>query len=168
MTRDPACAFLWQDEFQYFLLPHGKDNAFQQTCRSARVANVCITQNILNISEALGEQNPGSKSKSFLGNLMLKVFHQNNDTDTNTYAADLIGKEYRDLKGSSVGREVSMSRNQHLLHKVEPDEFTRLQKPSPEVPVAEAIVYAGGKGFEITKTEDCPEGQSFLRTGFSR
>lgn len=168
VTKDPACAFLWQDEFQYFLLPRGKDNAFQQTCRSARIANVCITQSLSNISEALDEQNPGSKSKSFLGNLMLKVFHQNNDTATNSYAADLIGKEYRDLSGSSVGREVSMSRNQHLLHKVEPDEFTRLLKPGPRTPVAEAIVYAGGKAFEITRTDECPQGQSFLRTGFSR
>ncbi|HEY6251239.1 MAG TPA: hypothetical protein VI685_14875, partial [Candidatus Angelobacter sp.] len=45
--------FLWQDEFQYFVTR--RDNAFQQTCRGARAAVVCLTQNILNLAEELGE-----------------------------------------------------------------------------------------------------------------
>jgi hypothetical protein len=40
--------FLWQDEFQYFVTR--RDNFFQQTCRGSRVAVVCLTQNILNLS----------------------------------------------------------------------------------------------------------------------
>jgi hypothetical protein len=33
-----------------------------------------MTQNILNLSEELGEQQPGSKTKSFLANLGTKYF----------------------------------------------------------------------------------------------
>src|ERR1022692_3966426 len=169
-TQYPNIAFLWQDEFQYFVLPRGRDNAFQQTCRSARIAVVCITQNILNLAEELGEQTPGSKTKAFLGNLMLKIFHQQNDVDTNEYAANLIGKEYRYLRSMGIGSGMDMTagRNEQILYKVDPDVFTTLQKPGPDQPIAEAIVYLGGTRFEATRDEHYPEGQTFLRTGFSR
>src|ERR1035438_5334175 len=93
--------FLWQDEFQYFVTR--RDNFFQQTCRGSRVAVVCLTQNILNLSEELGEDQPGSKTKSFLGNLGLKIFHQQNETSTCEYAADQIGKAYRYLESYNAG-----------------------------------------------------------------
>src|ERR1035438_4561236 len=122
--------FLWQDEFQYCNTP--RDNFFQQTCRGARVANVCITQNILNLSEELGEQQPGSKTKSFLGNLALKIFGQQNDPETQAYAADLIGKEWRYIEsfnatGNAQGASVGGA--QQLVHRVDPSEFSRLLKP---------------------------------------
>ena len=62
--ESPNPVFLWQDEFQYFVTR--RDNFFQQTCRGSRVAVVCLTQNILNLAEELGEDQPGSKTKSFL------------------------------------------------------------------------------------------------------
>src|SRR5262249_9100293 len=80
LEESPNICFLWQDEMQYFIVPKW-DNFFQQTCREARVANVCLTQNILNIAEQLGETFPGSKTKSFLGNLGTKIFHQQNETE---------------------------------------------------------------------------------------
>jgi hypothetical protein len=48
LNDSPNPVFLWQDEFQYFVTR--QDNFFQQTCRGSRVAVVCLTQNILNLS----------------------------------------------------------------------------------------------------------------------
>jgi hypothetical protein len=161
--------FLWQDEFQYFV--HRRDNFFQQTCRSARVANVCITQNILNLSEELGEQQPGSKTKSFLGNLALKIFAQQNDPDTQTYGADLIGKEWRyidNFNASANADTGSVGGAMQLVHRVDPSEFSRLTKPDGKQPLCEAIVYQGGKAFNATVTRENPRGRNYLTVAFSR
>src|SRR5277367_3919969 len=101
LAESPNPVFLWQDEFQYFVTR--RDNFFQQTCRGSRIAVVCLTQNILNLSEILGEPQPGSKTKSFLGNLGLKIFLQQNETETCNYAADQIGREYRYLDSYNAG-----------------------------------------------------------------
>ena len=85
LSESPNPVFLWQDEFQYFVTR--RDNFFQQTCRGSRVAVVCLTQNILNLPKNSARTQPGSKTKSFLGNLAIKIFHQQNDTETCNYAA---------------------------------------------------------------------------------
>jgi hypothetical protein len=160
--------FLYQDEFQYFV--SRADNAFQQTCRSARVAVVCITQNILNLSEELGETQPGSKTKAFLGNLMLKVFHQQNDPDTNQYAADLIGRQYRylDSFNTDVRGGGSVGASQQLAYTVEPSAFSELSKPDSVNPISTAIVYQGGQAFQATVTKENPKGRNHLTVAFSR
>jgi TraM recognition site of TraD and TraG len=164
--------FLWQDEFQYFVTRW--DNFFQQTCRGSRVAVVCLTQNILNLSEELGEAQPGSKTKSFLGNLALKIFHQQNDTETCQYAADQIGREYRYIDGFNAGvadggaAHSGVSGSRQLAHIVEPVEFTRLIKPDGTNPLAQAIVYQSGKTFNATKTAQNPRGRNYLSVMFSR
>jgi hypothetical protein len=164
--------FLWQDEFQYFVTR--RDNFFQQTCRGSRVAVVCLTQNILNLSEELGEDQPGSKTKSFLGNLGLKIFHQQNDTETCNYAADQIGKRYRYLESFNAGSgdnqhsHASVGGSQQLVHIVEPIEFTGLIKPDAANPYAQAVVYQSGKTFNATKTEQNPKGCNYLSVLFSR
>jgi TraM recognition site of TraD and TraG len=171
LSESPNPVFLWQDEFQYFVTR--RDNFFQQTCSGSRVAVVCLTQNILNLSEELGEDQPGSKTKSFLGNLALKIFLQQNDVDTCNYAADQIGKEHRYLDSYHAGGDASHAHasvggSQQLTHIVEPVEFTRLLKPDSRNPYAEAIVYQGGKIFEATKTKSNPKGNNYLRVLFSR
>jgi hypothetical protein len=173
ISESPNPVFLWQDEFQYFVTR--RDNFFQQTCRGSRVAVVCLTQNILNLSEELGEAQPGSKTKSFLGNLALKIFHQQNETETCAYAADQIGKEYRYLDNfhsgaSSNGEQAhsSFGGSQQLVHIVEPLEFTRLKKPDAQNPYAQAIVYQSGKFFDATKTPHNPKGTNYLPVLFSR
>ena len=168
LSQSPNPVFLWQDEFQYFVTR--RDNAFQQTCRSARVAVVCLTQNILNLSEELGEQQPGSKTKAFLGNLMLKIFHQQNDPDTNTYAADLIGKQYRylDSFNSDAQGGASIGAAQQLVYNVEPIVFSQLMKPDSANPLSTAIVYQGGKAFKATVTRTKPQGDNHLMVTFTR
>jgi hypothetical protein len=172
LSESPNPVFLWQDEFQYFVTR--RDNFFQQTCRGSRVAVVCLTQNILNLAEELGEQQPGSKTFSFLGNLSgLKIFHQQNEIQTATYAADQIGREYRYLDSYNAGGDqhhthAGVSGSKQLTHIIEPVEFTRLLKPDSNNPYAEAIVYQSGKIFMASKTEREPNGRNYLRVLFSR
>jgi hypothetical protein len=164
--------FLWQDEFQYFVTR--RDNFFQQTCRGSNVAVICLTQNILNLSEELGEQQPGSKTKSFLGNLSLKVFLQQNEIESCNFAADQIGKEYRYLDNyhTNTGHHdqatAGFGGSKQLVHVIEPREFTLLKKPDSRSPYAEAIVYRGGQVFNATVSERTPEGRNYLRVLFSR
>ncbi len=160
LAQYPNPAFLWADEAQMFILPKGRDNAFQQVCRGSRIATVYLTQNILNISEELGETHLGSRTKAFLANLVTKICHTQSCFDTNKYMADLIGKEYRYLQSTHVGSDISMGRNEHLAYKLEPDAFTTLQKPDSVNPVAEAILYQGGKLF--------PNNRNHMLVRFSR
>jgi hypothetical protein len=146
LSDSPNPVLLWQDEFQYFVTR--RDNFFQETCRGSRVAVVCLTQNILAVAESLGETQPGSKTKSLLGNLATKVFLQQNDTETCQFAADQIGKEYRYIDNFSAGgsgpsndTHASVGGAHQLTHIVEPVEFTRLFKPDSANPLAQAIVY---------------------------
>jgi hypothetical protein len=172
LEESPNPVFLWQDEFQYFVTR--RDNFFQQTCRGSRVAVVCLTQNILNLSEELGEAQPGSKTKSFCGNLAIKIAHQQNEPDTATFMADIIGKEYRYLDSFHAGgadtekAHTSVGGSQQLVHIIEPVEFTRLLKPDSQNPLAQAIVYQSGKPFNATKTERNPRGRNYLSVHFSR
>lgn len=172
ISESPNPVFLWQDEMQYFVTR--RDNFFQQTCRGSRVAVVCLTQNILNLSEELGEDQPGSKTKSFLGNLGVKIFHQQNDSETCNYAADQIGREYRYLDNFNAGSgdnnhaHASVGGSRQLVHLVEPIEFTRLMKPDSANPYAQAIVYQSGKAFNATKSERNPRGCNYLSVLFSR
>jgi type IV secretory pathway TraG/TraD family ATPase VirD4 len=138
------------------------------------VAVVCLTQNILNLSEELGEVQPGSKTKSFLGNLGIKIFHQQNDIETCNYASDQIGKQYRYLTNYNAGANeqdhshTSFGGSRQLAYVLEPVEFTRLLKPDSDNPLAEAIVYLSGKTFNASKTERNPEGTNYLTVFFSR
>jgi hypothetical protein len=156
--------FLWQDEFQYFVTR--RDNYFQQTCRGSRVAVVCLTQNILNLAEELGEPQPGAKTKSFLGNLGLKIFLQQNDVETCNYASDQIGREYRYLEGYNANaslqtNQAGISGSQQLTHIIEPVEFTRLRKPDASNPYAESVVYSSGRIFNASR-------RNYMRVLFSR
>lgn len=171
----PGCchgAFLFQDEFS--LLMHRHEAHFHMVCRGSAIAPVCITPNILNIAaEEFGEQTPGAKTLGFLGLLAVKIFHANNDTTTNEYAADQIGKEWRFVEGWNAGHgdhhsHMGMSGNKQLTHLIEPIEFTRLLKPDGDNPFSEAVVYMSGRSFEATKTSNRRQGLPYLRVRFSR
>jgi hypothetical protein len=173
LNDSPNLCFLWQDEAQYFLTR--RDNFAQQTFRGYRVANILLTQNILNISEELGETQPGSRTKSLLGNIGTKIFHQQNDTETNQYASDQIGREYRYIDNFSGGGSTennqthfSSGGSRQLAHILEPIEFTRLTKPDADNPLAQAIVYQSGKTFNATKSERNAKGSNYLSVFFSR
>jgi len=165
-------AFCFQDEFA--LLMHRHEAHFHMVCRSSAVAPICITPNILNIAgEEFGEQLPGAKTLGFLGLLALKIFHANNETQTNEYAANQIGKVWAYIDGwnASSGEfheHNGISGNKQLVHILEPVELTRLTKPDGESPLSEAIVYMSGRSFNATKTYNRPQGLPYLRVHFSR
>ena len=117
------------------------------------------TQSVLNVSEEMGENQLGPKSKAFLNNLSVKIAHNSAGwPDTCEYLANTIGKDYQFLSGfnanqSAGNMQTAVSGHQQLRHIVSPIEVTRLAAPDAQNPTAEAIVYLGGKPFEITKTE---------------
>jgi hypothetical protein len=88
--------------------------------------------------------------------------------------ADIIGKEYRYLESYNTGGgennrgHASVGGSQHLVHMVEPVEFTRLIKPDSTNPLAQAIVYQSGKPFNATRTAREPNGRNYLSVFFSR
>ena len=143
-------------------------------CRSSAIAPICITPNILNIAaEEFGEQQPGAKTLGFLGLLSLKVFHANNETLTNQYASDQIGKVYAYLEGWNAGNSqqhhhTGVSANKQLVHIIEPIEFTALLRPDRENPYSEAVVYLNGRTFIATQTKSNPHGLPYIRVHFSR
>lgn len=172
----PGCcngAALFQDEFS-FLIARNSDPHFHMVARGSGIVPICAVQNICSMAaEEFGEQSPGSKTYGFLGLFGTKIFLANNETLTNQYSADLIGKHYVFVEGWSAGQGQShhhegVSGNKQLVHLVEPIEFTRLLKPDGENPLAEGIVHMSGRSFEATKTEANPRGLPYLRVHFTR
>jgi hypothetical protein len=171
----PGCchgAFLFQDEFA--LLMHKNEPHFHMVCRGSAIAPICITPNILNIAaEEFGEQTPGAKTLGFLGLLSLKIFHANNETLTNEYAANQIGREYRDVSGWNMNSgenntSAGISASKQLVHLLEPIEFSRLIKPDGENVLSQAIVYQSGRTFNVTRTARNPKGSNYLSMFFTR
>jgi hypothetical protein len=172
----PGCchgAFLFQDEFA--LLMHRHEAHFHMVCRSSGIAPICILPNILNMAaEEFGEQTPGAKTLGFLGLFSLKIAHANNETMTNEYLSNQIGREYRYIDGWNAGsgnqnhQHTGVSGNKQFVHLLEPIEFTRLVKPDGENPLSQAIVYQSGRTFSATVTDRNAKGNNFLSVFFSR
>jgi type IV secretory pathway TraG/TraD family ATPase VirD4 len=96
--------FVWQDEAQHFIL--NTDMLFQSTCRSYKVSNVLLTQNISNFYATMGN---GQKSEalvnSLFGNLNTRIFHANGDFNTNEWMAKTIGRTRVLLANASTSHE---------------------------------------------------------------
>jgi type IV secretory pathway TraG/TraD family ATPase VirD4 len=175
-TYTPGCcngAVLVQDEFQLLLTK--VENHWAQTARASAVASLYITQNLNNIAEEFGENQPGAKTRAFLANIGTKIAHRCTCPDSCNYLSEIVGKEYRYLdnysesgpNGSGEGH-FNMGGSRQLLPILEPVEYTRLRRPDADSPLAEAIVYADGDVFNATRTANSPEGRNYLRVLFSR
>ena len=90
MQANPRPTFIVVDECH--LLAVSADQVFQTTARSSRTAVVYATQSISNYLSAFGGPQAEAEVHSLLGNLQTQVFHQQTDTCTNSYAAELIGR----------------------------------------------------------------------------
>ena len=170
----PGCcngAFLFMDEFQ--ILMHRFQNHFVQVSRSSGICVIALTQTILNLSEELGEAQPGSKTKAFLANLGVKIVLRSTCPDTCTYFCDVVGKHYRylDNYSSSHGgnsNHTSFGGSRQLVYALEPNELSRLARPDAANPCAEAVVFCGGDIFHASRSAKHPEGSNFLKVLFSR
>lgn len=90
VTAGTRPVFLWADECQLFLSSY--DMEFQSTARSSRTATVLMTQNLPSFYSRIGGQHPEHTVNAMMGNLRTKIFHNNDCTTTNEWAANLIGK----------------------------------------------------------------------------
>lgn len=125
--------FIWADESQYFI--NSYDATFLTTARSSRVATVYLTQNISNYYTVMNGRNAKAATDSFLANMLTKVFHANNDSVTNLWASDTIGKQKSKRFGGSSnngnGSRSSVSFNDEMQYPVSPYEFTVLRNGGP-------------------------------------
>ena len=131
ITPDTLPVFLWADESQYFVNEY--DTIFQTTARSSRACTVLLTQNISNYYAQMGGGESVAKVDSLLGNLSTKIFHCNNDSVTNEWAAKVIGYDLMAVEGGSLERHqfsITHSKGQsfsmQLLPQILPVEFTTL------------------------------------------
>jgi hypothetical protein len=83
---------IWEDEGQQFFSDH--DHLFQATARSARVCRVILSQNLPTFYSEFGG-NDGATVNSVFGNLNTKIFHANNDVQTNEWSSKQFGSELR-------------------------------------------------------------------------
>jgi type IV secretory pathway TraG/TraD family ATPase VirD4 len=90
IRKSPRPVFLWADEAQFFLTPT-HDMHYLSTCRGYRAATVFLTQSISSVYAALGGQSGVAEANSLFTNLVNKFFHCN-DSITNAFAAELIGR----------------------------------------------------------------------------
>lgn len=126
--ENPSPVFLYCDEAQFLINPN-YDAQFQTTARSALVCTVYLTQNINNYYFAFGGADGKAKARSLLANMANKVFHGNTCTDTNQFAADIIGRDIT-MMGSVSGRYAGTdpgSFSEQIQYLVQPNEFLTLK-----------------------------------------
>lgn len=136
--------FLWCDEAQEFT--HPKDAEFQMTARSSLVSVVSLTQNLPNYYMKMGGDRYEHTVKTFLSTLSTKIFHCNNDVQTNEYGAALIGKGYEEdsSKTVTIGQDFSTSEtNKYELGDMfRSEEFSYLKTGGPKNNfLVEAIIH---------------------------
>lgn len=166
LQQYPRPVFLWADEAQFFVT--SEDAKFQSTARSKRACTVYLTQNLPSYVAELGGDRQKPAVMSLLGNLGTKIFHANADSETNQYAADLIGKDLQGRGSSHTSTQDSGQTNQSagfsevMDFDVQPQAFTKLRKGGPENGLqVEAILYQGGRKWKAT-------GKTFVRVVFKQ
>jgi type IV secretory pathway TraG/TraD family ATPase VirD4 len=82
--------FMWQDEAHHFVL--SSDAMFQSICRSYKVSNVVLSQNISSFYAAMGGEKSEALVDALFGNLNTRIFHANGDHKTNKWMAETIGQ----------------------------------------------------------------------------
>jgi hypothetical protein len=102
---DPFPCFWWADECHYFITK--SDQEFLTTARSARVVTVLLTQTINNYFAEFGGQKEAANA--VLGTLNLKLFHANNDPETNEWASRVIGQKWQERMGFSRGNSSGLN-----------------------------------------------------------
>lgn len=177
VTKSPRPVVLWQDEGQFFLLP-ATDFLFTSTSRSARVANVLLTQSISGVVATLGGGPAGkAEADAYLSNYSTKIFHANTDPASNEYAANLIGrcKQFVISANNNYGSNDGWSGylgNQHtgsssgisevFEYELQPREFSRLRTGgAANRGQVDAIVFKNGAGFKAT-------GRNWMKVTFTQ
>jgi hypothetical protein len=155
--------FLWADEAQNFITRF--DSEWHAVARSAGGCSVMLAQTREALRSVLGNDDA---TDALLANLQCKFFCQNGSTDTNEWAAKLLGERYLDITSSSFSssRDMKQSLNssggvnisEDKRFFVEPARFTTLKRGGERNNYqVEAIVYNGGYPFtDPTTGEQVP------------
>ena len=91
-------------------------------------AAIYATQSINNIEVAMGKANAKAKTRAFLTNLGTQIFCGNLCPDTNTYASELIGKDFVEMQGRNYGDDktgISITQQSHYV--VMPSHYSTLK-----------------------------------------
>jgi type IV secretory pathway TraG/TraD family ATPase VirD4 len=162
---NPRPVFLWQDEAQHFVL--STDMIFQSTCRSLKVSNVVMTQNISSFYATMG--NPKKSEAlvdSLFGNLNTKIFHANGDHVTNEWMAKTIGRSRQLVSNSnnshdatdpfSAAMGIGTSHNsagvsEIFEFEVQPSVCTTLRTGGPANHwLVDSVIFSSGSRFKAT------------------
>jgi len=147
--------FLWIDECQYLLDP--SDAAFQTTARSSLCCSVFLTQTISNLVAEFGNS---ARVDALLSCLHTKVFHQNGDHATNTWASQTIQKMPVRVQSESRPKtfaflkpdQTSVTESTHWEEDVPGRVFLNLKSGGPENrSQVEGIVFYPGRKFSNGK-----------------
>lgn len=87
-TDESVPVFIFADECQHFLTR--QDAKFVTTSRSYRTSMVYLTQNKSNVVERIGKD----ATEGFLGCFRTKIWHQQDDSSTNEWAATTVAKAF--------------------------------------------------------------------------
>lgn len=147
---------LYCDEAQFFVTRD--DILFLTTARSSQVATVFLTQNRPNLIAELGDE---KEALGLLGNLSTKIFHANDDADTNEWAARTIGQAIvkRATYGASGGQHIgfSSSHSEQRDYLVEPRAFqTLIMGGAANQMMCGCVVFRSGRAFST--------GNNFIKT----
>ena len=155
VDRKTRPVFLYADESQFFM--NGTDAELLSTARSSKTCIVYITQDLPTYYARIGA-NARDKADSILSKFGTRIFHANTSRETNSYAAETIGKvqkfhvtrsqsrgmsaggggshhdsgsNYQGSDGANIG--MSESTSGFLDYEIPPDYFaTKLRNGSPK------------------------------------
>lgn len=153
--------FIVTDESHLLLVE--ADHLFATTARSTRTAIVNATQSISSYLDVLG-QHADPKVHTLLGNLQLRICHQQTDIRTVQYMQELIGRSPRYTMNSSSSRDsdwlaplfggggTSAGFTEVWDHELNASDLNSLAQGGPPHWTTQAIVYDGGRVFPHGKT----------------
>lgn len=162
-TEQTRICCLWMDEYQNFI-EESDMIAFSQS-REYFIAPVILTQNLPALYARTNDRQ--SLAKGISGSLVNKIFHANNDVDTNLWAADLIGQEWRENYSYSVGNSskdqdflndmifqstdsnISANISSIRAYKIEPNRFNILARGGYDYDLKVEAIFTSTRKFKV-------------------
>jgi len=166
-TEQTKICSLWLDEYQNFI-EESDMIAFSQS-REYLIAPVVLTQNLPALFARTNDKQ--SLAKGINGSLVNKIFHANNDVDTNQWAADLIGQEWKeqysfsrsdnkadkdilnDMIFDNPSQTLSSSTSKTRTYKIEPNRFNTLFRGGFDYDLRVQAIITSTRIFEATNTD---------------
>ena len=98
----------------------------------------------------------------FLENFNTKIFHAQSEEKTQTWGANMIGRDHQSKVNMNFGRgEPTLGLSQSIEHILMPIEFTKLRKGGPKNEFCvDAYVFQNGRLFS--------NGHNFIKTTFKQ